>query len=151
MIFTCFRMLRNLNEQAYTKNVHLKVGLLITYISLILQILLQFPAHVVPDLVLIHKADIHSSSLFDESIHFTWEIQGTSLNFNLITSINPSTEQETRNCPSGENLAHSAWLFVPNYASKYQYPTPSAFSEKIQQLYKANWRIYLFIYFSFEW
>lgn len=36
----------------------------------------------------------------------------------IFTSINPSKEQETRNWPSGENRAHSAWLFVPNYSNK---------------------------------
>lgn len=47
--------------------------------------------------------------------------------------MNPSTEQETRNCPSGENLAHSAWLLVPNCSM-------AAWSIWHQKLmYKVSW------------
>eukprot|EP00967_Tisochrysis_lutea_P107088 scaffold164840_cov32-Tisochrysis_lutea.AAC.2 len=30
------------------------------------------------------------------------------------TSRNPSIDPETKNCPSGEKAAHSAWHFLPN-------------------------------------
>lgn len=37
------------------------------------------------------------------------------------TSTNPSTEPVTRNCPSGENRAHSMWAFCPNWQKQQKF------------------------------
>lgn len=75
-----------------------------TYISLVLQIFLELPTNVIPYL-------FFKNISMDSTIK---RMQTRKIYLLYYTSTNPSTEQETRNCPSGENLAHSGWLFFPN-------------------------------------